>query len=155
MLVVTVGAARWHPLHTTMTTVTYDAQSKRATAVVRVFASDLDVAVARRWGLRQTASRAPLAIPDATRFAYLNSVFSIGTREGHTVPLAWCGSRSTGDLLWVCVQIVAPGGLSGLRVRNAALAELFDDQVNVVTVEYGGRRESLLFTKGDGAKTLP
>ena len=39
-------------------------------------------------------------------------------------------------------------------MRHALLTEVFGDQVNVVQASYDGRRETLLFTPGDGAKPL-
>ena len=141
-----------HPLHTTITTITYDAASHQATVTVRVFANDLDTAIARRAHGRVLAS---ILASDASRFAYLASVFTAVGPDGRELPVQWCGSRVTGDLLWACLRLMAPRGLSGARIRNQALTELFDDQVNVVMADYDGRRESLLFTKGDAAKPLP
>jgi hypothetical protein len=146
------SGGRVHPLHTTITTITYDAVSHQATVTVRVFANDLDTAIARRThGRSLVSSRAS----DAGTFAYLASVFTAVGPDGRALSVQWCGSRLTGDLLWACLRLTTPGGLSGVRIRNQALIELFDDQVNVVMAEYDGRRESLLFTKGDAAKPLP
>ena len=92
---------------------------------------------------------------DAASFAYLATVFTITDRNGQPRPLAWCGSRRTGDLLWLCVRASAPGGLSGLQLLNRALMELFTDQVNIVMADYAGRSESMLFTKGGGPERLP
>lgn len=152
--VVVPGAspARMHPLHTTITTIAYDAASHQATVTVRVFTNDLDTAIARRTRGRSLASG---GTSDSASFAYLASVFTAVGRDGRPLPAQWCGSRVTGDLLWACLRLTTPGGLSGVRLRNQALVELFDDQVNVVMADYDGRRESLLFTKGDGAKPLP
>jgi hypothetical protein len=141
-----------HPLHTTITTITYDGASHEATVTVRVFANDLDTAIARRTPGRSPASS---RASDAGSFAYLASVFTAVGPDGRALSVQWCGSRLTGDLLWACLRLTTPGGLSGVRIRNQALVELFDDQVNVVMAEYNGRRESLLFTKGDAAKALP
>lgn len=155
-LALAVGAfsagVRVHPLHTTLTAITYDATSHQVTAVVRTFASDFSTAVARR------AGRAPPEddrVSDSASFAYLVTAFTVADRDGHPLPLAWCGSRRTGDVLWLCVRAAAPGGLSGLRLVNRALMELFADQVNIVMADYGGRSESMLFTKGAGLERLP
>jgi hypothetical protein len=152
--VVMLGASsgRIHPLHTTITTIAYDAASHQATVTVRVFTNDLDTAIARR-SRGRTLAASPAS--DSASFAYLSSVFTAAGRDGRPLPARWCGSRVTGDLLWACLRLATPGGLSGVRIRNQALVELFDDQVNVVMADYDGRRESLLFTKGDGAKALP
>jgi hypothetical protein len=154
VLVVAPGrSGTWmHPLHTTITTITYDGASHEATVTVRVFANDLDTAIARRTPGRSPASS---RASDAGSFAYLASVFTAVGPDGRALSVQWCGSRLTGDLLWACLRLTTPGGLSGVRIRNQALVELFDDQVNVVMAEYNGRRESLLFTKGDAAKALP
>lgn len=154
VLVVAPGAsaAQTHPLHTTITTITYDAASHQATVTVRVFTSDLDTAIARRTGRRSLASA---GASDSASFAYLASVFTAVGPNGRALAVQWCGSRLTGDLLWACLRLTTPGGLSGVRIRNQALVELFDDQVNVVMADYDGRRQSLLFTRGDGAKPLP
>lgn len=146
------SGGRVHPLHTTITTVTYDAASHQATVTMRVFANDLDTAITRRSHGRLAAS---VRASDSGSFAYLASVFTAVGPDGRALPVQWCGSRLTGDLLWACLRLTTPGGLSGVRIRNQALIELFDDQVNVVMAEYDGRRESLLFTKGDAAKPLP
>jgi hypothetical protein len=146
------SGGRLHPLHTTITTITYDAASHQATVTVRVFANDLGTAITRRAHGRFLAS---VRTSDSSSFAYLASVFTAVGPDGHALPMQWCGSHLTGDLLWACLRVTMPGGLSGVRIRNQALIELFDDQVNVVMAEYGGRRESLLFTKGDAAKPLP
>jgi hypothetical protein len=146
------SAGRMHPLHTTITTITYDAASHQATVTVRIFLTDLDTAIAHRMrGPVPAGGRAS----DSASFAYLGSVFSAAGPDGRALPLQWCGSKLTGDLMWACLRLTTMGGLSGMRIRNQALVELFDDQVNVVMAEYDGRRESVLFTKGDPAKPLP
>jgi hypothetical protein len=154
IFVVALGASagRMHPLHTTISTIAYDAASHQATVTVRVFTNDLDTAIARRTRGRSLAGG---RAPDSASFAYLASVLTAVGRDGRPLLAQWCGSRVTGDLLWACLRLSTPGGLSGVRIRNQALVELFDDQVNVVMADYDGRRESLLFTKGDGAKALP
>jgi hypothetical protein len=154
VLVVAPGrSGTWtHPLHTTITTITYDGASHQATVTVRIFANDLDTAIARRAHGRAPDGTRP---SEAGSFAYLASVFTAVGPDGRALSAQWCGSRLTGDLLWACLRLTTPGGLSGVRIRNQALVEVFDDQVNVVMAEYNGRRESLLFTKGDDAKPLP
>jgi hypothetical protein len=148
---VALALALWHPLHTTITTIAYDPASAKVTATVRVFQDDLSRAIGRQKGVPIT----PGETSDADAFAYLKATVAFASRDGKSLPLTWCGARTTGDLRWLCVETTVPTGPSGLHVRNSALAELFDDQVNVVMAEYGGRHESLLFTRGDGAKSLP
>ena len=54
----------------------------------------------------------------------------------------------------ILIGIAVLARAAGARVRSAILCETFRDQVNIVQASYGGRRQTLLFTPGDGPKTL-
>jgi hypothetical protein len=140
-----LGAApvRMHPLHTTLTQVAYADGS--ATLWVRAFADDFARGVA--------AHRGP---PRADRtLAYLGGSVGVWDRRGRRVPLSACGRRASADLRWFCVRAPLPGGLKGARLRVSLQFAVYDDQVNVVQVEDGGRKTTLLFVPGDGPKPLP
>lgn len=157
LLLVTVLAAapvrdaRAHPLHTTLTELTEDRTLGSVRAMIRVFADDFGTAVARHASGRPLA---PGAAWDAAAFAYVASTFTVTDRAGRSVALRTCGIRRTGELVWLCVEATSAGGLAPLKVRNALLTDLFDDQVNVVQAVMAGSRRSVLFTRGDRAKTL-
>jgi len=140
---VAAAPARVHPLHTTLTEVTY--ADGVATLWVRAFADDFARGVA--------AHRGP-AGADPT-LAYLGGSLGVWDRRGRRVAMASCGRRTSGDLRWFCVRAPLPGGLQGARLRVSLQFAVYDDQVNVVQVSDGGRRSSLLFVPGDGPKPLP
>jgi hypothetical protein len=146
-----LGATSEHPLHTTITTIVYHAGVHRVTATIRVFTDDLGRAIVER-----THGSVPAgSITDAVTFAYLNVAFGVVGPDGRPVPLEWCGSRTTGDLRWLCIQATVPVGLRGVRIRDAVLTDVFSDQVNIVIADYDGHHTSLLFTRGEDAKALP
>lgn len=126
-----------HPLHTTMTELTEDRAHGVVRATIRVFADDFGKA---RGGKPE--------------LDYVASVFAFTDRGGRPLALRSCGTRSTGDLLWICVEAASADGLGALKVRNGMLSDLFDDQVNVVQGTVAGARRSLLFTKGDRPKPI-
>lgn len=126
-----------HPLHTTMTELTEDRLHAVVRATIRVFADDFGKAKGQ-----------------TSELAYVASSFSFTDRSGRQLALRSCGTRSTGELLWICVEATSAEGLAALRVRNDMLTNLFDDQVNVVQGTVSGARRSLLFTKGDRPKPL-
>ncbi len=135
-----VLACLFHPMHTTLTTLSYDPRTASLTATTRAFADDLGRALARAHQADSTYARATIALADQT---------------GRPLPTTWCGSRREGDVLWLCVRTAAPRGPSGMTIAARALFDVFDDQVNIVMAEYDGRRASLLFTKGDPPRRLP
>jgi uncharacterized protein DUF6702 len=137
------GPAAHHPLHTTLTELTYRAADRTVQVSVRAFADDFDAAAG--------------GVSDSAASAYLRSVLTLTDRNGRPLPLAWCGLRRTGDLLWLCLSGAAPGGgLGGLRVAVRLLFERYRDQINIVQVSdgEGGRRTSMLFVRGDAEKPL-
>ena len=126
-----------HPLHTTMTELTEERAHGVVRATIRVFADDFGKARGQ-----------------TPELGYVTSMFGFTDRTGRQLVMRSCGTRSTGELLWICVEASSADGLAALRVRNGMLSDLFDDQVNVVQGTVGGARRSLLFTKGDRAKPI-
>lgn len=141
-----------HPLHTTFTEVVEDVGGRSVTVTVRTFTDDLTHAVA---GQAQ-ASGTPVPAPgDSAVARYVRSRFSLTDRSGRSLELKYVGQRQSADLSWLTFTAPAPSGLSGLRIDNRLQAELYPDQVNLVQARYGGRSETLLFSPGDGGRTLP
>jgi hypothetical protein len=146
------AAAVWsHPLHSSLAELTLDPTRKSVVVSVRIFADDYDAVISRRIGSRT----APAAVSDSAAAGYLRSALTLAERDGRAIALSWQGTRRAGDLVWITLRGPAPQGLSGLQLQNRILFDLYADQINIVQAAYEGRRTSLLFTNGDGAKRLP
>jgi len=144
------AAAAAHPLHMSVAEVGYDPAARSVVVSLRVFADDFSAEVARRTGAPLGADGVP---PDDAMFRYVAARFTVVTARGEAMAFRWCGARRSGMQLLVCLRAPAPPP-AGARVRSAILSEAFADQVNVVRADHGGRRRTLLFTRGDGAKPL-
>jgi hypothetical protein len=142
----TFALTAFHPLHTTMTTLSWDASSRTATAEMRIFLDDLAKAVAHPGNIQPT---------DSAAVAYVRDHFAITGPDGRVAPLAICGLHQSADVKWICLRASLPGGLSGARIQNAVLAELYADQVNVVMTDGAATHTSFLFTRGDAPKAVP
>ena len=141
-----------HPLHSTITELAVDPARGTARATVRVFADDLRSAVLRSARGRLLPHDGPAW--DAALLAYATSVVSLRNSRGEAIALRSCGTRSTGDLVWLCLEGRMARDPGVPQVRNAMLCELYDDQVNVVQSAMEGMRRTLLFVRGDGFKPL-
>ncbi|HEY4304392.1 MAG TPA: DUF6702 family protein [Gemmatimonadaceae bacterium] len=127
-----------HPLHTTMTELTINSATHTIRAQTRVFADD--------FGRASQGS--------TSGAAYIASRVTIVDASKKAIALRDCGTKRTGDLLWICVEGAFSGDASALHVSNALLCELFDDQINIVQVVDGTQRRSMLFVKGDRPKGI-
>ena len=149
LLAPSVRAAFAHPLHTTLTQLSYDASTRVLSVSVRAFAEDFSTAVMPR---AHTAGAVP---PDSAVVRYVNERFAMQDTRGGSIPLRWCGMRRDGEALFLCLRATAQPSPAGARLRNLLLGDLFADQVNIVQASYDGARRTLLFTARDGLKPLP
>jgi len=149
-LLIGVRVADAHPLHTTLVQLTYDERTHTLEGSIRVFAGDFAAAVAKRAGAKTPDDD---RVADAAAFGYVTNTLRFTDASGHAVPLAWCGSRRSGDVLWLCVRASSDALPNTLKLSDQMLCELFDDQINIVQTVAGAKRASMLFTKGDGAKS--
>ena len=149
-LAVSAREAEAHPLHTTLVQLTYDERTHVLEGSIRVFAEDFAAAVAKRAGAKSPDDD---RVTDAAAFQYVTNTLRIVDAGGRAAPLTWCGSRRAGDVLWLCVRASSASPLSALKLSDQMLCELFDDQINIVQTVSGAKRASMLFTKGDGAKS--
>jgi hypothetical protein len=147
-----LGAALWlppigvrHPMHTAVTEIAYDASTTSAAIRIRVFADDFTSELHAQPGT---------AAGDSATVRYVTSGLSIVDRRGKQLPLRWQGAGRAGDVLVLRFDAAAPAGLTGARVASTLLSERFEDQVNIVRATYGGRTRTLLFTRGEPAKSL-
>ena len=149
--VVAPRALRAHPLHSTITELTEDRARGVVRATIRVFADDFGTAV-----VRSMKGRVPPGVQawEAAAAAYATAAFKLQDARGRPILLRSCGVRRTADLLWLCLEGATTQPLGTMRVRNAILCDMFDDQVNVVQGTTPTGRRSLLFVRGDSYKPM-
>lgn len=126
-----------HPLHSSLTTITWRPETHTLELAVRVFTQDLDQAVVRRDGT----------------CGYVQTVLTLHDAVGRVVPTIRCSVERQGDVSWIRLA-TAPGDPRGVRLSNTLLFDLFGDQINIVQSSVTGRTHTLLFTRGDGPKPL-
>ncbi len=139
-----------HPLHTSLTEISYDARVRAYVVSIRVFADDFGATVAMRTGAPALAGGVPA---DAAVARYVASSLRFADGAGRPLAPSWCGMRRAAEALFVCVRVAAPAG-GGLRLRNALLVDRFADQVNIVRATVAGAVRTVLFTAGDGVKPV-
>jgi len=154
LLIATVTEANAHPLHTTLSTVSYVAGTGMLNVSVRLFADDFSAAVSGQ----PTPDSRRVALPtDSAMFRYVNQRLAIVARDERgamsRIPMQWCGATHDGDVVLVCLRGTARS-MRDAHVRNRLMSEVFDDQVNMMHVTVAGRRQTMLFTRRDGVKPL-
>ncbi len=149
MLLVALATTPAHPLHTTLTTVTWRADRRELEVAVRVFTQDLADAVTRAPSSRAATG----SVSDSAACRYATAALSLREAAGASLPVARCGTERAADVTWIRLAVPAERP-AGLRLRNEFLFERFADQVNIVQANVDGRARTILFTSGDGPKPL-
>ncbi|HEX8336095.1 MAG TPA: DUF6702 family protein [Pyrinomonadaceae bacterium] len=142
-----------HKYYTSLAQVEYNAEAGSVEVSLRVFADDLEAALTRRAGRKVSLDRTKDA--EALVLAYLRDTFEIRNRDGETKALKWVGMELRSDIAWLYVEAEMPEGLAGARLRDHVLFELFEKQVNTVSVRYPGAKADLVFARGDGERAVP
>jgi len=141
ILVVLAGAPQReaHPLHTTLTTITWRAETGTLQVAVRVFSQDLRAVVTNA--------------PPNSACGYARRALVLRDASGRLLEVLRCAAQEDADVTWIRLEarLTAP---AGLRVANVFLFESFADEVNVVQADLPGRSRTVLFTKGDAPKTI-
>lgn len=146
-------AARMHKYYTSLAQVEYNAESKSVEVALRVFADDLELALTRRAGRVVSLDRTKDA--DRMILDYLRETFEIKNLDGRTKGLELVGMEVRSEVAWLYLEAEMPEGLAGARLRDHILFELFEEQVNVVSVRYAGDRTDFVFVCGDGEHAMP
>ncbi len=148
------ASASAHPLHTTISTVLYTAETGVLAVSIRLFADDFSAVVSGRPAADPRHDALP---PDSAMFRYVIQRLEFVTRDDRgtpiRVPLTWCGAKRDGAVIVVCVRGAART-LRDAQVRNRLMSDVFNDQINMMKVTRAGPRHTLLFTRRDGAKPL-
>lgn len=146
-VVITAGSLDAHPLHTSIAQIAYDPARKEIQISLRVFVDDLTNA-------SDAYARSRPASKESRMDAYARSAFVITDRSGRQLALQSCGDKLVSDLMWLCFRAPAPAGISGFKVAHRVLFDLYPDQINLVQATHDGRKQSMLFVRGDGPKRL-
>lgn len=167
IVVLLLGAALWpapspaalppssaaHKYYTSLAQVEYNAGGKTVEVALRVFADDLELALTRRAGRPVSLDRTKAA--DRLALDYLRETFEIRNRDGQAKAFKLIGMEVRSQIAWLYLEAEMPEGLAGARLRDQILFELFEEQVNVVSVRHAGGRTDLVFVRGDAEHALP
>ena len=120
-----------HPIHVSMTEVTYNNSSDKIELSVRIFTDDLQKAV----GLTPNGEL-PKNYPGAEALIedYIIKNIALFDTDGQSIPMQYSEAIASGDAIWIYLQADNIKSISDLKMINSVLHDIFDDQTNMVKV---------------------
>lgn len=143
-----------HALHQSTAEAEYNPQTKKLEVSLRVFATDLELALIRHSERMISLDKTPAKELDPVIRAYLASVFIVKTADGKPAPIEWVGKQTEptsrpgdDDAVTLFFELPLPTGLQGCELHHAVLSECYQDQVNLLLIRDGAKQRELRFTR--------
>jgi hypothetical protein len=144
-----------HPMHVSITEISYNTQARAVQITVRLFIDDLETAVRRQTQQPELDLLAPGAggTTDNLVATYLQERFRVKL-DGKQQTWTYLGHEKEGPALIAYIEIGKARRFKSIEVMNACMHEIFDDQNNLVNVTYQETVKSLRLTADQQSGTL-
>lgn len=86
--------------------------------------------------------------------AYVETKFEVQDNNGNVLPFSLVGYQNDAGYFWVYQELKIPQSIAGLRIRQDALREVWDEQFNIVNIEGRGPAKSLQFEGSEVWRTV-
>ncbi|EAY28822.1 DUF6702 family protein [Microscilla marina] len=134
-----------HEFHTSIAEIEYNNQSKAFEVSLRVFIDDFEKALGSLSGKKETLDKSDKH--HQLIMKYIRQRFFITNRRGKKKEMTLIGKEFKTDAVWLYIEIPFRESLRKATFTNSILMEHFDDQVNIINLQYKGKKESFLFRK--------
>jgi hypothetical protein len=133
-----------HKFYLSLTEIRYNPERERVEVSMRIFPDDLDRALTERTGIHtMLATELELPGADSLLGEYLLECFRMAV-NGEPVELTYLGKEPEGDAIWCYLESEQIARPVTIKVDQALLTELFEEQVNIVQVYQGKWNRGLL-----------
>ena len=151
-----------HPGHDSVMEAVFRRETGMLEVTVSLHAGDLEKALIQASGQKVVLSAAEDEAVDEMILAYLGRSISIEGSDGKRPVFSWVGREVVeanghqvdGELMRLHFDLALPGGLEGVKLRQAAFCEVHDDQINLVHLRDGERKVTLGFSPGREAQVV-
>ncbi len=153
ILLISLSASRpAHDFHASVTQMQYDAKEKTFEISIRIFTDDFEKALSA-----SSNSKIQLAANDKYDpliEKYVQSHFSYLNPQKQTKAIKYIGHEIEADANWVYLEMPYTEPFKGGLLKQNALMELFDDQVNMVNIQYQGQKKTFVFRKNQPTQAI-
>lgn len=142
-----------HDFHASVTEIEYNPQTQELEATARLFTDDLHAALAFNYdSLYEAADSIPLAI-DSLVARYMGEALQL-SRGVEALPVKYIGREEMMDITYVYLTFAVSEKPATLEVYNALFFGMFDDQTNIVNLQWEQWQGSLFIKKSQPRETI-
>ena len=147
-------SATAHAYHASIMEVRYNSQKHQLEVALKVFTDDFERALSTDQPRAVSLLEDPKPRLSALTTALLRQALAFGTQPGEALPWRYVGMERDTDAHWIYLAVPLAQPPAALYLRNRLLISAFPDQMNIVNLEAGGKKQSALFRAGDDVQKL-
>ena len=153
VLLISLTASRQaHDFHASITQMVYNQKEKTVEISIRIFTDDFEKALS-------AASNAKIHLAandknDTLIEKYIHAHFGYVSPQKQSVPIKYIGHEIEADANWLYLEMPHAESLTGGTLTQNALMELFDDQVNMINIQYQSQKKTFVFRKSQSTQPI-
>jgi hypothetical protein len=142
----------FHEFHTSLAQVHYNKTSQSFEITLRVFTDDLEAALT----LMNKSKKVVIDNAQADKLIeqYLVKNLVLFDKQNQNKSLSFIGKEVEVDVTWIYAEVPVTEALTGLRLQNSVLTELYSDQVNIVNFKYLTTIRTFIFKPSETVQSL-
>ncbi len=150
MLLFVATLTAWaHAYHASIMDVRYNAQKQQLEIALKVFTDDFEAALSTGRPASISLDQSPKPLVTQLTTDLLRKSVAFATKPGEVLPLQLLGMQKENDAHWLYCTVKLAKPVTSFTLRPSLLLPTFPDQMNIVNVEAGSKKQSVLFRDGE------
>ena len=144
-----------HEYHASVTNMQYDPKERVFEVSVRMFTDDLEKTLTKENdGQRVIFEKKYEKNNDLLLEKYVRKHFAIQNSQKQRKPFNYVGHETEAEAQWIYLELPYPEPFRGVTLQQSVLLDMFDDQVNLLTVNYNEQKKTFLFKKNQTVQEI-
>jgi len=134
-----------HDFHASVTQMVYNPKERAFELSIRVFTDDLEKALSETAGTKVQLTNNKK--DDALLEKYVRAHVVYMTPQRQPKPFTYVGHEVEADANWIYLEMPYAEPFKGGVMKQNILMDLFNDQVNMVNLQYQGQKKTFVFRR--------
>ena len=137
----------YHPIHVSICNL--EINDVENTVAIKLFKDDFSLVLRNNYQINIPMERADEKSNSQIISQYVNSCLQIEMDKNKILNLSYKYSKINEDAIWVFFQTEKTNNTTKLRIKNTLMLDLWDDQTNLLIINWKGKENGYRFDRKD------